>query len=73
MNAQCTRAKFTGAELTYADFTHADLTKADLVRAKLFRAVLHRVRDEGALFTDRAAALGDDPDLAEAEDWPVKY
>ena len=71
--ARCLRTKFTGAELTYADFSHADLTEADLSSAKLFRAVLHRALEEKAVFSNRAAALGDDADLAEAEDWPAKY
>ena len=60
-------ARFVGAELEYADFSNADLTRADFSQAKLFRARFHRVRDEGAKFTSRAVALGDDEALAKAE------
>ncbi len=37
--------------------------------AKLFRARFHQTRDAGATFTSRSAALGDDPELLEAERW----
>ena len=67
--AYCADAVFTGAWIPYADFSHADLSGADLSGAKLFRAKLHGIQDEGALFTDRKSALGDDPELAEAENW----
>lgn len=67
--ARCERARFPGAELTYADFSRADVRGADFTGAALFRARFHRTRDEGAIFTSRALALGDDEPLAEAEAW----
>ncbi|MEM9697000.1 MAG: pentapeptide repeat-containing protein, partial [Myxococcota bacterium] len=55
------------AELTYADLSHADLKRADFTGARLFRTRLHRVDDDGATFTDRTLAQGDDPELLRAE------
>ena len=52
-----------------ADLSHADVEGADFSGARMFRAVLHRTRDVGAFFTNRALALGDDPELAQAEDF----
>ena len=60
-----------GANLTYADFSYANIEGADFSRAKLFRARFHRTQEEGAKFTDRTLALGDDELLAEAEDFHV--
>jgi hypothetical protein len=40
-----------------------------LTGATLFRTRLHRVKDEGTIWGNRAVALGDEADLAEAEDW----
>ena len=66
---KCQSARFVGADLTYADMSHADVSDADFSRATLFRAVLHRVKDSGSQWTSRAAAYGDNEELAEAEDW----
>ena len=63
------RGRFRNCDLTYADFSHADVEGADFSGARMFRAVLHRTRDAGAFFTNRALALGDDPELARAEDF----
>ena len=70
IKAKCRAAKFANCNLTYADFTHADLSLANLGGAKMYRTRLHR-----ALLSDTnmpigaGAALGDEPLLAEAEDW----
>jgi uncharacterized protein YjbI with pentapeptide repeats len=57
--------------MTYADLTHADVSGADFSGADLNRAHLHRVVAEATKWegTNRALAYGDDPELAEAEDW----
>jgi len=65
----CRETRFTGADLTYAELLHADLRRADLSNAKLFRARLHRIYDEKTVFTKKKAALGEEKELAEAEDW----
>ncbi|APR88235.1 Pentapeptide repeat family protein [Minicystis rosea] len=67
--ARCERARFPAAELTYADFSHANVEGADFTGASLFRTRFHRTREDGAIFTNRAVALGDDASLAEAETW----
>ncbi|RXM22147.1 pentapeptide repeat-containing protein, partial [Citrobacter sp. AAK_AS5] len=54
--ADLSRADLRGADLTYADLSHANLEDANLSGAGLFRAKLHRIRDRGACFTDRAQA-----------------
>jgi len=61
--------RFNGAELTYADFTHADVSAADFSRATLFRARFHRVKEQDTIWSSRALALGNDEELARAEDW----
>ena len=67
--AACVSARFNGADLTYADFSHADVSSADFSGATLFRAQLHRIKDKGTVWTSKAAALGDNEELAEAEQW----
>jgi uncharacterized protein YjbI with pentapeptide repeats len=71
--ANCTQARFVNADLTYADFSHANLTAADLTGATLFRAKLHAILDVRAIIPGRAAALGEDLELAEAENWQPIY
>jgi uncharacterized protein YjbI with pentapeptide repeats len=66
-------ADFAGAELGYADFSHADLSAANLTDATLFRTTLHRIRDDGAAFSDRGRALNEDHDLIDAEDWLANH
>jgi uncharacterized protein YjbI with pentapeptide repeats len=66
---RCRRARFPAAELMYADLSHADLREADFTGAGLFRARFHLTQEEGAIFTARAMALGNDESLAEAETW----
>jgi len=61
--------RFNGAELTYADFSHADVSAADFSRATLFRARLHGLKEQDTIWSRRAAALGNDEELARAEDW----
>src|SRR5690606_10920628 len=67
--AEASGARFIGADLTYADFSGARIPDANFTGATLFRTKLHRVQDEGAIFDSRALALGDDPELLEAETW----
>ncbi len=58
-----------GAKLDKAELNHADLTGCDLSGASLARTKLHGVTDDDATFTDRSAALEEDPELAAAESW----
>jgi uncharacterized protein YjbI with pentapeptide repeats len=67
--ALCAGTRFGGADLTYADFSHANVSGADFSGATLFRAQFHVTKEDGAVFTDRSAALGDDEPLARAERW----
>ena len=67
--AEVSAARFIGADLTYADFSGARMLSADFSHATLFRTKFHRVEEHGAVFSSRAAALGDDPELLEAEQW----
>ena len=72
--ASCVGASFIGANLTCAELNHADLTRCNFTGATLFRARLHQIKDEDAVFgASRAVALGDDPDLAEAENFRPRY
>jgi uncharacterized protein YjbI with pentapeptide repeats len=71
--ATCLGARFVDASLSYADFSYADLRNADFTGARLLRARFHAVQDDGAQFTSRAAALGDDEELAKAERFQSKY
>ena len=71
--AKCGAARFDGADLTYANLAHADLRGATFARSTMLRTQLHRARLDEAYFTDRSAALGDDPDAAAAEDWHPLY
>ena len=47
----------------------ANLQGADLRGANMFRAKLHQAQDLGAQFSDRARALGDDPEQLASERW----
>ena len=67
--AKCESSRFSGAKLDYADFSWANVMGADFSGANLFRARFHRVMDRGAIFTSRLTALGDDEELAKAEDF----
>jgi uncharacterized protein YjbI with pentapeptide repeats len=67
--ARCEGTNFSGADLTYAEFLHADISGADFSGASLYRARFHKTKEEGVIFTNRSAALGDDEKLAEAEDF----
>jgi uncharacterized protein YjbI with pentapeptide repeats len=71
--ASCLGTRFGGANLTYADFSNADVSGSDFLRATLTRARFHRTKEERAIFGSRAAALGNDELLAEAEAWTPKY
>jgi uncharacterized protein YjbI with pentapeptide repeats len=69
MDSSCEKARFAGADLTYADFSRADVSGCDFTGATLFRAKLHRIKDQGALWSNRTLALGDDEELRRAEDF----
>jgi len=71
--ADCSRSRFEGTDLTYADFSHATLQQSLFSTNKMFRTVLHQVDDAGAHYSNRAQALGDDPDKKEAEQWEAKF
>ena len=71
--ASCREASFRGANLTYADFSHADVSGADFTGASVYRSRFHRVQDEDTLWCSRAAALGEEADVAESEDWNPPY
>jgi uncharacterized protein YjbI with pentapeptide repeats len=66
-------ARFDGADLTYADFSHADVSAGDFSGATMFRTRLHRIKDEGTVWTlSKGAALGDNEELLEAETWQAR-
>src|SRR5690606_489933 len=67
--ARALDSRFENADLTYADFSHADISGSDFSGATLFRAKFHQTTEKRTIFTNRTAAYGTDPDVAEAERW----
>jgi uncharacterized protein YjbI with pentapeptide repeats len=69
--AICRASKFARCNLEYADLSHADLTAADFSSSHLNQANLHRIIEEGTIWSgsNKDKALPEDKELAEAEDW----
>ena len=57
------------ADLTYADFARASIEGCDLRGSTVFRSNFHQTAERDAQFPDRAAALGTQPALAQAQAW----
>ena len=55
--------------MTYADFSYAVVEASNFSWASVFRARFHKTHEDGAVFTNRSLALGDDEELARAEEF----
>ena len=66
-------AKFSQATLTHADFSHAELAGADFTGASLFRTKFHLANRDKAILPRAAGWIGEDEELARAEQWQPKH